>query len=199
MKSKKKPICWIKTIAPESATGELQNINQQVASPLGNVDYVYQAQSLSPKTILGHDILYKSVLHDPNNILAKWFLEAIAVYTSSLNKCDYAVSHHGTNMCHLMKNELDPEKALKALKEDLPQTYFQGKELAMLQYTRKLTLIPSEVDKTDIAQLRASGAIDKEILETNQVVASFAYSNRVISGLGVELGDEPIGFYVEKK
>ena len=199
MKSKKIPICWISTVSPESAAGELKEINQQVASVLGNVDYVYQAQSLCPKTILGHDVLYKSVLHDPNNILPKWFLEAIAVYTSSLNKCDYAVSHHGANMCHLMADKVKSRDALKAISNDRPQEYFQEKELALLQYTRKLTLTPSVLVETDIEKLRASGAIDKEILETNQVVASFAYSNRVISGLGVTLGDVIIGFYVEKQ
>ena len=199
MKPKKTPICWINTVSPESAAGELKNINQQVASPLGNVDYVYQAQSLCPKSILGHDVLYKSVLHDPDAIIPLWFLEVVSVYTSALNKCDYAIMHHGSNVTQLMNKPEKSEKMLEALQNDEPQSCFQGKELAFLAYTRKLTLTPSEIIEEDIDKLRKAGAVDKEILEVNQVVASFAYSNRVISGLGVQLGDEPIGFYVDSE
>ena len=197
MKKGGTPICWIKTVSPEVASGELKTINQQVASPLGNVDYVYQAQSLCPKTIQGHDGLYKSVLHDPDCITSMWFLEAIAVYTSVLNACSYAILHHGANLIFLMNNSAQSEKALNAINDDKPQRFFQGKELTFMQYTRKLTLTPAEMVENDIEQLRQAGAHDKEILEINQVVASFAYSNRVISGLGVKLGDEPVGFYVK--
>ena len=42
---------------------------------------------------------------------------------------------------------------------------------------------------------KKSGASDEEILEVNQVTAGFGYSNRVLNGLGVELGNEKIGFY----
>jgi uncharacterized peroxidase-related enzyme len=196
---KKNTICWIKTVSPETADGELQEINQKVASPLGNVDNVYQAQSLCPKSILGHDVLYKSVLHDPDCMTPMWFLEAIAVYVSYLNKCTYAVTHHGSNLEHLMADSIKSQQALKVLQDDHPENYFGGKELALMKYTRKLTLTPAEIMEQDIEQLRIAGATDKEILEINQVTASFAYSNRVISGLGVDLGDEPVGFYVEDK
>ena len=194
---KKNTICWIKTVSPENADGELQEINKQVASPLGNVDNVYQAQSLCPKTILGHDVLYKSVLHDPNCMTPMWFLEAIAVYTSLLNKCTYAVTHHGSNLEHLMANQEKSSLVMQSLQSNNPEKYFKGKELALMLYARKLTLTPAEIKENDIEQLRTAGACDKEILEINQVTASFAYSNRVISGLGVDLGDEPVGFYVE--
>jgi uncharacterized peroxidase-related enzyme len=196
---KKHTICWLKTVSPETAEGELQEINKQVASPLGNVDNVYQAQSLCPKTILGHDVLYKSVLHDPNCMTPLWFMEAAAVYVSLLNKCTYAVTHHGSNLEHLMADSVRSQQALIALRDDKPENYFEGKELALMQYARKLTLTPFAIDEKDIEQLRKAGATDKEILEINQVTASFAYSNRVISGLGVDLGDEPVGFYVEEK
>ena len=66
----------------------------------------------------------------------------------------------------------------------------------MLLYARKLTLNPGDMKKTDIAELKKNGASDEEILEVNQVAAGFGYSNRVLNGLGVELGKEKIGLYV---
>jgi len=62
-------------------------------------------------------------------------------------------------------------------------------------YTRKLTLTPGEVQHIDIEHIRSQGATDEEILEVNQVAASFNYSNRVINGLGVKPGGEEIGYY----
>jgi alkylhydroperoxidase family enzyme len=49
--------------------------------------------------------------------------------------------------------------------------------------------------KTDIEELKKNGASDEEILEVNQIAAGFGYSNRVLNGLGVELGNENIGLY----
>jgi len=51
------------------------------------------------------------------------------------------------------------------------------------------------MEKADIEALKKNGASDEEILEVNQVTAGFGYSNRVLNGLGVELGNEKIGFY----
>jgi alkylhydroperoxidase family enzyme len=39
----------------------------------------------------------------------------------------------------------------------------------------------------DLAPMRAAGMTDAEILDVNQVVAYFAYVNRVADGLGVPL------------
>jgi len=57
----------------------------------------------------------------------------------------------------------------------------------MLVYTEKLTLKSNSIKNSDIENLRAVGFTDRNILDINQVVAYFAYVNRVASGLGVEL------------
>ena len=46
---------WLTTIPPGSASGSLKEIYERVKSPNGQVDRVYQAQSLRPETILGHE------------------------------------------------------------------------------------------------------------------------------------------------
>jgi len=64
-----------------------------------------------------------------------------------------------------------------------------------LKYVRKLTLDSAALRRTDIDHMRSQGVTDEEILEVNQVAASFNYSNRVINGIGVEPGHEKVGFY----
>lgn len=187
--------CWLTVISPDSASGVLKDIYEQVKSPSGQVDRVYQAQSLRPATILGHDRLYRSSLHFENPACPPWFLEAVAVYTSVLNQCPYAVEHHFANMKHLLGDPSRSANVLDAFQNDSPDVVFEGKQLYLLMYARKLTITPGKLCRIDIDQLREQGAIDEEILEVNQVVSGFNYSNRVINGLGVRLGDEQVGYY----
>ena len=61
---------------------------------------------------------------------------------------------------------------------------------AMLEYSEKLTLRPWDMEEKDVIRLRDVGFSDAAILDINQVTAYFAYANRLVDGLGVEL--EPI-------
>ena len=57
----------------------------------------------------------------------------------------------------------------------------------MLDYVAQLTLSPAKMSADDIMQLRAVGFEDKAILEINQITGFFAWCNRTVDGLGVEL------------
>ena len=187
--------CWIDIIAPEQASGLLAEIYNAVVSPDGNVDHLYQAQSLMPETITAQDALYKSVLQSTSNVLPGWFHEAVGVYTSLLNNCKYAAVHHGANMAHLLNDAERSADIINAFKRDTPETAFNGKNLKLLRYARRLVKLPGEITRDHVESLRRSGIVDREILEVNQVVALFSYFNRVISGLGISLGREKIGLY----
>lgn len=62
-----------------------------------------------------------------------------------------------------------------------------ARERSMLAYAVALTVEPSRVSRDAVDAMRAAGLDDQAILEANQVVAYFAYVNRVVDGLGVEL------------
>lgn len=59
----------------------------------------------------------------------------------------------------------------------------------MLDYVAKLTLNPAHTEEEDIIKLRAEGFGEKAILEINQITGFFAWCNRTVDGLGVELED----------
>jgi alkylhydroperoxidase family enzyme len=75
-----------------------------------------------------------------------------------------------------------------------PEKMFDGKELALLRYVRKLTLEPQNMAESDIVAARTAGASDAEIFEANQVCAYFNYSNRLLNGLGVTTQGDVLGF-----
>ena len=62
-----------------------------------------------------------------------------------------------------------------------------ARERSMLDYALALTAHPARMTRSDLQPMRDAGLDDGEILEANQVAAYFAYVNRVVDGLGVEL------------
>ncbi|MRG71589.1 peroxidase-related enzyme [Alphaproteobacteria bacterium HT1-32] len=190
---------WIEMIPPESATGRLRELYDAATTPHGTVDNVMRAHSLRPETLAGHVALYRSVLHNPDNALPFWFLEAVASYVSLLNRCHYATAHHGANMRRLAPDQSKGQAMFAALACDRPEDAFSGLELALLRYARKVTVAIGEMSAGDIESCRAAGADDGQILEVNQVAAYFAFSNRVLNGLGVTTEGDRIGYYPAEK
>ena len=186
---------WIKTVPPSEASDELADAYAAAETPHGTVDNVMQAHSLRPHTMLGHIALYKAALHHPENTLPTWFLEAIGVYTSFLNGCEYSLEHHEHNARVLLGDGELGDARLASLRDREPEREFTGKHLALLKYVEKLTLDVANIEEADIAALREAGADDGEILETNQVCGYFNYVNRHLNGLGVTTDGDVIGRY----
>ncbi len=176
--------CWIRTISYARSTGYLRTLYDRVKGPDNNVDNVMKAHSLRPHTMEGHMTLYKYVLHHSANTVPKWFLEAIGVYVSRLNRCDYCVEHHFEGMRRLLGDDARATAMRAALDGGDLGAVFDAREASALRYAEALTLHPTSVTEAMIDDMRGAGFDDGEILEINQVAAYFAYANRTILGLG---------------
>ncbi len=184
---------WITIIPFEQATGSLKRLYERIKGPDNNVDNIMLAHSLRPHTMEGHMTLYKHVLHHPRNMMPKWYLEAVGVYVSQLNRCAYCFEHHLAGMARLLD---DPERAAairKAFENGDLSASFDNKETAGLEYVARLTQTPSDLAEADIERLRTAGFDDGEILEINQVAAYFSYANRTVLGLGINTVGDDIG------
>lgn len=190
---------WIEMVPVDQATGELKEMYDKVKTPHGTVDNVMRAHSLRPRTMEGHLVLYRSVLHNPGNVLPFWFLEVVASYTSMVNDCEYSLTHHFMNVRRLIADEARCDGIFVALKARRPEDVFAGKELALLRYAEKLTTRVGAMTKSDFDVLKLAHCDDGEILEVNQVVAYFNYSNRLLNGLGVTTEGDVIGYYNRDK
>lgn len=188
---------WIRMIALEEASGKLKEMYELAKTPAGTVDNVMRAHSLRPHSMQGHLALYRNVLHNPDNTLPFWFLEVVASYVSMSNKCDYSLTHHLANARRLINDKPRSQVVWDALSAARPELAFDGKELAFLNYARKLTVDVANMQRSDYEALRAAGCDDGEILEVNQVCAYFNYSNRLLNGLGVTTEGDVVGYYQE--
>ncbi|MEM7187002.1 MAG: peroxidase-related enzyme [Bacteroidota bacterium] len=184
---------WIKTIDYPQAEGALKCTYDRVKGPNNNVDNVLLIHSLRPHTLTGHMTLYKSVLHNSNNTLPKWYLEAIGVFVSFLNQCDYCVQHHLAGFTRLVDDKEKANSFMEYVRNDALDSYFDARFLCGIQYARQLTLHHHTIVAQEIQKLRDCGFTDGEILEINQVTSYFNYVNRMVVGLGVNTEGDLIG------
>lgn len=186
---------WIQMIGDADADADLRDALDMARTPHGTVDNVMRVHSLRPNTMRGHVVLYRAALHDAANTLPVWLQETVASYVSILNDCPYSYANHWANARHLIGDDARADAIETALQADTPAQVFGGAELALMQYTRKLTLTPGAMIEADVIALREAGLDDGEILEANQIIGYFNYVNRQLNGLGVTTAGDVVGYY----
>ena len=177
---------WIKCIEPEQAEGKLRQLYERVSHPEHGIDNILLVHSLRPHTLLGHMTLYKNVLHHRDNVLPKWYLEAIGVYVSILNGCSYCTDHHGEGLRKLPPDEPSYQRIKQALSQESFSTVLTPAFAAGMVYAKQLTIAPAEDLSDLVATMRTHGLDDGMILELNQVVSYFNYANRTANGVNTE-------------
>jgi len=90
--------------------------------------------------------------------------------------------HHRRGLRQLLKDDA----LLEAIETDWASAPLDKKRQVMLSFSVKLTVSPSSMNGEDTASLRAAGFSDRDILDITEVVAYYAYANRIADGLGIE-------------
>lgn len=87
-----------------------------------------------------------------------------------------------------MLNETpEADRLIAQLAVDFRQADLTSADRAMLEYAAKLTVEPWNMVEADVIALRDAGFEDAAILDINQVTGYYAFANRLVDGLGVEL------------
>ena len=190
------PMAYIETISEADATGELARWYQRAGNPDGTVDNVMRIHSLNVETLRTHFEMYTATMHRPSP-LSRAEREMVAVAISRLNGCDYCLAHHRAGLERLVPKRPGLAEALAG-----GETGDLGpREAALVAFATALTVAPGRMSEADVAELRTGGLDDRAILDLAQVVGYFNYVNRIVTGLGVELGDNEgaPGQWPEKK
>lgn len=95
------------------------------------------------------------------------------------------MTHHRRGLRRLLKDDA----LLAAVEGDWRSAPLDERRRALLVYAVKLTRTPAEVVRADIDALRGVGLSDRDVLDLAEVVAYYAYANRIADGLGIELED----------
>jgi len=75
-------------------------------------------------------------------------------------------------------------------RKDLSHPALSEADRTMLAYVEKLTLRPGTVERDDVEALRAVGFSDQAIGDIAINASLFAFFNRIVDGLGGQLGPE---------
>ncbi|MFT5195538.1 MAG: putative peroxidase-related enzyme [Cellvibrionaceae bacterium] len=84
---------------------------------------------------------------------------------------------------------MNDEMWVEQMKVDYKLAKLTDADRAMLDYVTILTVAPAKTQESDILNMRENGLSDESILEINQITGFFAWCNRIVDGLGVELED----------
>lgn len=91
--------------------------------------------------------------------------------------------HHGAGLRRWLKDDV----LAAVIIEDYKRADLSPADRTMLDYVAKLTETPAAVDAGDVKRLAAAGFSESAILDVCQVAAYFAFVNRLVDGLGVEI------------
>jgi len=80
---------WIRTIAPQQATGLLRQLYEAAIKRAGKVYNIIRLQSLRPKVLRASTRLYMELMHSPDGALTRAQREMIATVVSRTNGCHY--------------------------------------------------------------------------------------------------------------
>jgi uncharacterized peroxidase-related enzyme len=138
-------MAYIETIHESDVTGELANLYKRVGNPDGTVDNVMKIHALNPLSLKAHFELYVQALHK-HSPLSRAEREMVATEVSRLNGCEYCLHHHNLGLKRLLPEE----------RHEAAEALFEGdwgglteREEALVNYARKLTLTPHDMDEDD--------------------------------------------------
>jgi len=174
-------MAWIDTVSWSDAEGPLRDAYDWQAAALGEPAEFTMLGSLYPAIVEERLRLYRTVEHCPSQ-LTPIERQAAALVTSRLNGTDHCASG-----LRLKLESLGLAGALLDAIDADPANVDSGDGRldAVCAYAAKLTTAPDAVVEDDLAPLRDHGLSDLDILDLNNMVAYYAYINRVVMGLGL--------------
>jgi uncharacterized peroxidase-related enzyme len=175
-------MAWIRTIPRAEAAGTLKQAYDWQAKRLGEPTEFTQLGSLYPELVTQRLQLYKTVEACPSG-LSPIERQVAGLVTSVLNETPYCSS----GLVLKLESLGADRRFLDRLAAD-PRTAHSGDARldAIIAHAVKLTLTPGQIDQADIASLREQGLDDLDILDLNNMVAYYCYTNRVADGLGLK-------------
>ncbi len=174
-------MAWIDTVSWSDADGRLREAYDWQAAALGEPAEFTMLGSLYPPIVEERLRLYRAVEHCPSQLSAIE-RQSAALVTSRLNGTDHCASG-----LRLKLESLGLATAvLDAIDADPGSVNTgEGRFDAICAYAAKLSQSPAAVVEDDLDSLREHGLSDLDILDLNNMVAYYAYINRVVMGLGL--------------
>jgi len=93
------------------------------------------------------------------------------------------VTHHRRGLRRLLKDD----DLLARVEGDWATAGLDDRRVAMLRFADLLTRTPGATSPADVEALHDVGFTDRDVLDIVEVIAYYAYANRIADGLGITL------------
>lgn len=162
-------------IAPETELSPaMEAYFDKCREKLGMIPNVLQAYAFNNSKLEAFVAFYNDLMLAPSS-LSKLDRELIAVAVSSCNHCYYCLTAHGAAVRQLSGNpELGEQVVMNFRVADLSE-----KQMAMLEFSVKLTEEPDRIVEADREKLRKAGYSDRDIWDIGAVASFFNMTNRM--------------------
>jgi uncharacterized peroxidase-related enzyme len=85
-----------------------------------------------------------------------------------------------------LRSVVDSDEQRQAVQDDYRSADLAPREVALLDFSVKLTKSPAGVRKDDLDTLRRHGFTDEQLVDAVHCIGYFNFINRVLDGLGVD-------------
>lgn len=169
---------WLDLVEIERATAlQLEVLDE--SHPKARTSQYYLTLIHQPEVLRQRSIVFNASMYAPGG-MSRAERELGATVTSRINACVYCASVHAQRFEQLARRNdviaqvfADPQTAGTTMREQ-----------AIVRFSIRLTAQPDQVSAADIAELRAAGLRDDEILDLSHSVAIFGWANRLMLNLG---------------
>lgn len=169
---------WLDPITLADATPEQVAVLEE-STPTAKSSPYYLLLVQDVDVLRERSRLYNAIMYGPRG-LPRADRELAAVAVSRVNGCVYCASVHIQRYIQLTKR---PEIMQRLIDEGV-ETELPPRERAIVDFAVNLTRTPTALTAADLAPLRQLGLTDQEILDLTQVIAMFAWANRLMQTLG---------------
>ncbi|MDX8352649.1 peroxidase-related enzyme [Cognatiyoonia sp. IB215182] len=152
---------------------------------LGMIPNVLQAYAFDIDKLNAFTALYNDVMLADSG-LSKLEREMIAVTVSSINKCYYCLTAHGSAVRQLSG---DPQLG-EMLVMNWRVAPLDARQKAMLEFAELMTVASAKIEEKDRAALRKVGFSDRDIWDIAAVTGFYNMSNRIASATDMRPNDD---------
>jgi uncharacterized peroxidase-related enzyme len=85
-----------------------------------------------------------------------------------------------------LRSVVENDEQRQAVQQDYRSAGLTAREVALLDFSVKLTKQPSGMRRDDLDSLRACGFTDEQLVDAVHCISYFNFINRVLDGLGVD-------------
>ncbi|MGD0553722.1 MAG: peroxidase-related enzyme [Streptosporangiaceae bacterium] len=139
----------------------------------------YRTLAHDPAVLAERSALYDAIMYHRGGV-SRADRELAALAVSRINGCRYCASVHGRRLVQLTKDPVVAPRILEGMATDA----LEERSRAIVDLAQQLTRTPPAPIAGQLAALRQAGFSKAELLDLVEVVALFAWANRLMQTLG---------------